>query len=102
MFPPSIDLAVFRDPVLLEVGDQRGAEVAVRLLERVCGEITAEQVERFLRHAKRAPVSRRAHHARSGELLDDALDGGVHLRWRDDLVADQPPPAAVALEGALG
>src|SRR3989442_6075340 len=94
--------AALRIPVPFEVFDQRRAEVAVGLLERVQGEIAPEQIERLLRNAESAPVRAGADHARTGQPLHDALDRAVHVASRDHLVADQPPLGAVALEPALG
>ena len=43
-------------PVLLEVADQRGAEVADGLLAAVCRHVGAEDVQRLLADPQRAPV----------------------------------------------
>src|SRR6201993_725648 len=94
-------LAALRVPVALEICDQGGAEVAIGLLARIDGEIGAEHVERFLRDAEGAPVAGGAHHARTGQSLDHALDGRVHFAGLDDLVADQPSFRAVAFEPAF-
>src|SRR5262245_6405013 len=94
-------LAALRVPVALEICDQGGAEVAIGLLARIDGEVGAEHIERLLRDAEGAPVARGAHHARIGQPLDHALDGRVHLAGFDDLVADQPPFRAVAVEPAF-
>src|SRR5689334_5544372 len=93
--------AVLRVPVALEVRDQRRAEVAIGLLARIHCAVTAEIVERLLRHPKGAPVADRAHGAGAGQAGHDALDRGVHLAGGRDLVADQPALGAVALEPAL-
>src|SRR3954452_24059509 len=50
------ELAVAGIPVLLEVADQRRAEVAERLLARVGGHVGAEEVQRLLARSQRAPV----------------------------------------------
>src|SRR5262249_54961295 len=65
--------SLLRVPVLFEIGDQRGREVAIGLLARVDRHIAAELIERFLRHTKRTPVASRTHNARVGEARDDAL-----------------------------
>src|SRR5262245_64689803 len=92
--PPMTEASHFalgRVPVALEVGDQRRAEMAERLLARVDREIIAEHVERLLGDADGAAVAGGTDHARTGQPGDDAVDAGVHLAWLDDLVADQPP-----------
>src|SRR5690348_1641835 len=50
------DAALVRIPVLLEVANERWAEVAVRLLAREGGHVLAEDVERLLCDAHAAPV----------------------------------------------
>src|SRR5215468_6562371 len=49
-------LAVLGAPIPFEIGDQRGTEMAIRLLARVHGHIVAKQVERLFPHAKSSPV----------------------------------------------
>ena len=75
--------------------------MAIGLLARVDGAIGAERIERLLRDAKGAAVARGADHARIGQSLDHTLDGCVHLAGWDDLVADEAPFHAVAVEPAL-
>ena len=53
-------------PVLLEVADQRGAEVADRLLAAVDRHVLAEDVERLLADPQRAPVGDAADRAGAG------------------------------------
>src|SRR5207249_4024019 len=94
--------AALRIPVPLEVLDQRRAEVAGGLLERVQGEIVTEQIERLLRDAERPPVRASAHDAGAGESFHYALDRAVHVGLRNHFVADQSPFRAFAIEAALG
>ncbi len=66
-------------PVSLEVGNQRRAEVAVRLLARVDRHVAAEGVEWFLFDAQRPPVAGGADHARAGEFLNKFFKLLVYL-----------------------
>src|SRR5262245_33937773 len=88
-------------PVALEVGDQRRADVAERLLARIDREIIAEHVERLLGDADGAAVAGGADHARAGQACDHAVEAGVHLARFDDLVADEAAFRAVAGQGPL-
>jgi hypothetical protein len=54
-----------------------------------------------LRDAEGAPVRRRADHAGTGKPGHHALNRRVHIAGGDDLVADQPPLRAVALQPPL-
>src|SRR4051812_19702170 len=75
-------------PVLLQVADQRGAEVAVGLLARVDAHVFAEDVQRLLADAQGAPVGDAADRAGTRELGRSPLERGVHLTARDDLVGE--------------
>src|SRR5262249_34030270 len=75
--------------------------MAIGLLARVDGEISAEHIERLLRDADGAPVAGSAHDARRGQSFDHAFDGRVHFARGDDLVANQPPFRAVAVDPSL-
>jgi hypothetical protein len=75
--------------VLLEVVDERRAELAERLLAGVGGHVLAEQVERLLPHAHRGAVGGGVDEARARESIDPAVDRRVDLPRLDDLVADQ-------------
>src|SRR4051812_11422314 len=55
--------ALVGTPVLLEVVDQGGAEVAECLLAGVDGHVLAERLERLLADPQRAPVGHAAHRA---------------------------------------
>src|SRR5215813_13102519 len=101
VFDAASRLAALRVPVALEIGDQGRAEMAIGLLARVDGEISAEHIERLLRDADGAPVAGSAHDARRGQSFDHAFDGRVHFARGDDLVANQPPFRAVAVEPSL-
>ena len=48
-----VSFAVLRVPVPLEVGDQRRAEMAIRLLARIDRAVAAEEIERLLRRRGR-------------------------------------------------
>src|SRR3954466_909108 len=76
--------------------------MAVCLLARIDGHVTAEAVERLLDDAEGAPVARGAHYAGAGELRHGARDGAVHLARGHDLVADQAPFRARAVDPQLG
>src|SRR4051812_45326551 len=73
----ALRLAVLRVPERLEVGDQRRAEMAERLLARVQRGVLTEGVERLGRESQRAAIADRAHRARAGETIDHAHDRGV-------------------------
>src|SRR5215470_14649301 len=88
-------------PVALEIGDQRRAEMAERLLARIDREVIAEHVERLLGDADGAAVAGGADHSRAGEPGDHAIKGSVHSAGLDDLVADEFAFKTVALEPAL-
>src|SRR5262245_61405071 len=90
-----------RVPVPLEIGDEGRAETAIGLVARIGAGIAAEEIERLLPDAERAPVADGADRARIGEPLDYAIDGRVHGVARRDLVADQTAVRAVADELAL-
>src|SRR3954451_24819898 len=75
-------------PVLLEVADERGAEVADRLLAAVHGHVLAEDVERLLADAERLPVGAPAAPSGTGERSGARGDGRVHLPRLDDLVRE--------------
>src|SRR5262245_20241790 len=72
--------------------------MAIGLLARVDRKISAAHVERLLGHAKRPPISCRAHHPGTGESPDHPFECRVHLAGLDDLVADQAAFRAVAFE----
>src|SRR3954447_20843604 len=63
---PRSGLSLHRVPMALEVGDQRRAEMAERLLAGIERQITPEQIERFLADAEAAPVGHRADDAGAG------------------------------------
>src|SRR5712692_11711612 len=85
-------------PVPLEVGYERGAEVAVRLLAGVHRHVAPEGVERLLAGAERAAVAGGAHHSGAGETLDYAVDGMVHFRGSNHFVADHVALGARAVD----
>src|SRR3954452_17229063 len=80
------DRSLMRAPVLLEVADQRRAEVAPRLLAGVDAHVLPEDLERLLPDPQRAPVGDARHRARGRERARARLDRGVHLARLDDLV----------------
>src|SRR5262249_30041465 len=98
---PVSDLSVLRVPVALEVGDQRRAEVTIGLLARVNRGVAPEKVERLLAHSEGAAIADRADGARACEAFDDAVDCGVHLAGRRDLITNEAPFLAVTLQPAL-
>src|SRR4051794_38329989 len=75
-------------PVLLEVADQRRAEVARGLLAGVDGHVLAEDVERLLPDPERAPVGCPAHRAGARQLRRAALENRIHLAVLHDLVGE--------------
>src|SRR6185437_1633533 len=94
-------LPVLGVPVPFEIRNQRGAEMALRLLARIDGAVAAEQIERLLGDAKRTAIADGADRARVGEAGDDPVDRRVHpARWYD-LVADHAAFRAVAFEAAF-
>src|SRR6202453_1351288 len=95
------ELSVLRVPVALEIGDQRRTEVTIGLLARVDGGVAAKEIQRFLTNPDGAPFADGADRARAGEPLDDAVDRGVHLAGRRDLVANEAPLRAITLQSAL-
>src|SRR6185295_3332931 len=56
-------------PVLFQVTDERGAEMALCLLASVQRHVAAKQVERLLPDAESSPVVRGAYHAGTRVLL---------------------------------
>ena len=62
--------------MLLEIGDQRRAEVAVRLLAGTDREIAPEQIEWLCAHAEGAAIPDGTNGAGTGQTVDDASDGG--------------------------
>ncbi len=72
--------------------------MAIRLLARIDREILPEHFERLLGDAKGAAVRRRADHAGTGQSLHHPFDRRIHAAGLDDLVADQPPLRAVAVQ----
>src|SRR3954466_9072388 len=93
---------VGRVPVLFQIADERGAEMALCLLASVHRHVAAEQVEGFLPGADRAPVARGAHDSRAGQLFDRCIDGLVHFFVWDDFVTEHPSHGAGALDAQLG
>src|SRR3954454_7032034 len=93
---------VGRVPVLFEIADERGAEMALCLLPSVHRHVAAEQVEGLLPGTDRAPVARGAHDARAGQLFDRCIDGLVHFVVWDDFVTQHPSRGARALDAQLG
>src|SRR6476660_6794324 len=89
-------------PVLFQVADERGAEMTLCLLASVHRHVAAEQVERLLPGAERAPVARGAYDSRAGQLFDRCIDGLVHFPAWDYFVAYHPPGGAGALDAQLG
>src|SRR5260221_6911692 len=87
-----------RVPMALEIGDQRWAEMAIRLLARVDRHIAAKGVERFLGDAKGPAVACGADHPGIGEAVDHPGDRRVHRIRLDDLVADKAAFGAVAVQ----
>jgi hypothetical protein len=75
--------------VILEVVDERRAELAERLLAGVGGHVLAEQVERLFPDAHRGAVRGGVDEARAREGVDPAFDRRVDLVGLHDLVADQ-------------
>src|SRR5215213_11549252 len=69
-----LNLPLLRVPVLFEIADQRGREMAIGLLACVHRHVAAEGVERFFGDAKGAPVARRADHAGACEIAHDAIE----------------------------
>src|SRR5258705_10232969 len=94
-------LPVVRVPVPLEIGDEGGAEAAIGLIACIGGGVAAKEVERLLHDPERAPVANGADRSGIGEAVDRALDGGVHVVARGDLVADEAAVEAVADKLAL-
>src|SRR5579862_6787164 len=90
-----------RIPLALEIGDERGTEMAIGLVASVSGKIHPECVERLLADAQCAAVRGGADRAGAGEPGDDLFEGRVHRAGRRDLVADQAAFRAVADELAL-
>src|SRR5438046_393044 len=80
--------ALMGAPVLLEVADQRRAEVARRLLARVDRHVLAEDVERLLADPQRATVGDAGDRAGGGELGRAVRDRVVHLPRFDDLIRE--------------
>jgi hypothetical protein len=58
--------------MLLEIGDQRRAEMAVGLLAGIERTVLAEQVERLLAEPEGAAIADGANYAGAGESVDDA------------------------------
>ena len=75
--------------MLLQVRDERRAEVAVRLLAAERRHVPAEQVERLRADPQRAPVARRVDEPGVGQRRDPGGDRGVHLARLHDLVDQQ-------------
>src|SRR5580704_10603962 len=90
-----------RIPLALEIGDERGTEMAIGLVASVSGKIHPECVERLLPDAQRAAVRGGADRAGAGQAGYDAIERRVHGGGRRDLVADQAALRAVADELAL-
>src|ERR1051326_6479747 len=76
-------------PVALEVGDERGAVQAARLLERVSGHVAAERVDRLVGLAQRAPVGDQARLPRGAKLRRHLLDGGLDVTGIADCVGEE-------------
>src|SRR5262249_28846732 len=81
-------LTLMGAPVLLQVADQRGAEVAERLLAGVGRHVFAKGIQRFLTNAEGPPVRDAADRARARQVGGGALDRPVHLAGRDDVVGE--------------
>src|SRR3954453_8035301 len=79
-------LTLMGAPVLLEVADQRRAEVADGLLAAVGRHVLAERVERFLADAQRFAIRDAGDRAGAREVVRGALDRRVHLPGREDVV----------------
>src|SRR5678815_4226274 len=94
----ALGAAALRVPEHLEVGDQRRAEMAERLLARVQRGVLTEGVERLGRESQRAAIADRADRARPGETIDHAHDRGVDLAGRHHLVADHAADIGIAVD----
>src|SRR5262245_16775737 len=76
--------------------------MAVCLLPGIDRHVAPERVERLLAGAERLAVTGGADHARARQLPDNFIQLGIDLTGRYDLVADQPPLRARALDAPLG
>src|SRR5213595_2624623 len=85
----TLNLPLLRVPVLFQIANQRGREMAVGLLAGIHGHVTAELIERLLCNAKRAAIARGADHAGIREARDHSIERRIHLVRRHDLVADR-------------
>src|SRR5215213_4397339 len=83
------ELALVCIPVLLEIADQRRAEVAVGLLAGEGGHVLPEDVKRLLSDANRAAIGRGVDQARAGQRLGARVERLVHRVGLDDFVAEQ-------------
>src|SRR5215510_6055319 len=89
-------------PVFLEVRDERGTEMALRLLACVHRHVAAEEVERFLPRAECAPVARGADHSGTRQLLHGGIDRLIHIFVWNDLVAKHSTFRARTVDAPLG
>src|SRR3954454_25248862 len=78
--------ALVGTPVLLEVADERRAEVAGRLLAGVDRHVLPERVQRLLADPQRPPVRDADDRAGARQLPGARFEPRVHLLRRDDLV----------------
>src|SRR6185437_15136943 len=96
------DAALVRIPVLLEIANQRGAEVAVGLLARERGHVLAEDVERLLPDADPAAVGGGRDEPGRGQRLHARFDGRVHVGRVHHLVDHHVALGGPRLELAAG
>src|SRR5271155_5313100 len=95
-------LSILRVPMALEIGNQRGAEMAIGLLAAVDCHVAAKQIQRLLADADSPPVAHGAHDSGTRHRADDPLDRLIHRTRGDGFVADQPPLRTVARDSSFG
>src|SRR5438045_876222 len=87
----SRQLRASRDPVAFEVIDQSRTVQAPRLLYRVAGHVTPEEIERLPGDAQRAAIGKQAGPPWSGQLFGQSPHRRLDLITVQYLIGHLPP-----------
>src|SRR5260221_5801985 len=98
--PRSSQLRASSDPVAFEVIDQRRTVQAPRLLYRVAGHVTPEEIERLPGDAQRAAICKQASPPGSGQLVGQSPHGRLDLITVQYLIGQQSPLGGVGRKDA--
>src|SRR5947208_10760476 len=93
--PRSRQLRASGDPVAFEVIDQRRTVQAPRLLYRVTGHVTPEEIERLPGYAQRASICKQAGPPWSGQLFGQSPHRRLNLITVQYLIGQQSPLSGV-------